>query len=54
MELIPEYCMFISDSYVILISVLAHTMGCHKAQPFMKTTSYMYYPITDISFHYLH
>jgi len=27
MELIPEHCRFISDSYIKLISVLAHTMG---------------------------
>jgi len=30
-ELIPEHCRFISDSYIKLISVLAHTMGCHES-----------------------
>jgi len=30
MELIPEYCRFIRDSYIILISMLANTIGCHK------------------------
>jgi len=30
-ELIPEHCRVISDSYIKLISVLAHTMGCHES-----------------------
>ena len=30
-ELIPEHCRFIRDSYIKLISMLAHTMGCHES-----------------------